>query len=112
MKESTIQAKLIYGDYRPSEKLFEGYIIHTNLDSADELHQLKRDDLQIVKDPRLMRSRDIRSDEPGGIVLLLTKSFTIMRNVKQAFGRVGKFDEPCLRYKLRSLRRIWTWMCT
>ena len=57
----------------------------------------------VVTESSLMRGLDYQTNEPDGIALLLAEPFASPRALKQALGRVGRFDEPCKRYMLESV---------
>ena len=66
----------------------------------------------IVTDEYLMRGIDYRLketkafDEKDGIDLLVACPFSNERAYQQGLARVGRYNEPCTRYKLREATRI------
>ena len=50
-----------------------------------------------VKEPKLMRGINYRSTL--GITLILCKGFKTKRDIVQAKGRVGRYGDPCTRYR-------------
>ena len=62
----------------------------------------------IVTDEELMRGIDYRlkkteGSKNDGIDLLIMRSFSTKRAVEQGLSRVGRYNEPCKRYKLESV---------
>ena len=62
----------------------------------------------IVTDEELMRGIDYRlkkteGSKDDGIDLLVMRSFSSKRAVEQGLSRVGRYNEPCRRYKLESV---------
>ena len=66
----------------------------------------------IVTDESLMRGVDYRLKEQGsssktdGIDLLVAGSFSNRRAYIQGLARVGRYNEPCSRYRLASIQMI------
>ena len=52
-----------------------------------------------------MRGTDFRSRI--GITLVICKPFTNEREVGQALGRVGRFGDPCKRYRSRAVDQLF-----
>jgi hypothetical protein len=104
LRKSSNQAKLIYGDnINAKDPLFGNYLVRVDEERTSEILKLDKNDVLIVTKPHLMRGLDYRSTEDGGIALFITKKFPSKRTFKQALGRVGRFDEPCKRYMVKSL---------
>jgi hypothetical protein len=77
--------------------------VKTNVESHDAILNLNKNDVIIINKPNLMRGLDYRSVEKEGIALLVAKKFSSKRTYKQALGRVGRFGEPCKRYKSKDV---------
>ena len=72
----------------------------TNYSEIDDLRQIKADDCLIVTDLDLMRGVDYHTPEyKVGIDLLIARDFPSTRAYEQGLGRVGRYSEPCTRYK-------------
>ena len=72
----------------------------TNYREIDDLRQLKADDCLIVTKLDLMRGVDYHTpDYEVGIDLLIARDFPSTRAYEQGLGRVGRYSEPCTRYK-------------
>ena len=100
------QAKLIYGDFNAGDVLLKDYRVRVDVEETVAIRTLIKEDVLIVTDPKLMRGLDYRSAEPEGMALLLTKQFPSKRTLKQALGRVGRFDEPCKRYRFDQMANL------
>ena len=98
-------AKLIYADEVTLEGVQQIYpSCFINEDRLDRTRNLTKNDCLVVTDPALMRGFDYRCKE--GISLLLAQSSNSQRTLSQALGRVGRFDEDCLRYILNGTETI------
>lgn len=73
------------------------YNILFNVDNVMRLRVLTSKDVLIVTDEALMRGFDYRCNE-SGIALYIGRHLSTERARIQAFGRVGRYDEPCQRY--------------
>ena len=67
----------------------------------------------IVTGEELMRGIDYRLKKTvgsmeDGIDLLIMRSFSSQRAVEQGLSRVGRYNEPCRRYKLKSIELLDT----
>ena len=61
--------------------------------------QLRAGDCVVISDLSLMRGIDYASSERNGIELLVASPFPTTRDYVQGLGRVGRYSEPCARYK-------------
>ena len=66
------------------------------------LKQLTKDDVLLITQPELARGVDYRAcndDDTLGIALLVMSEVDNERAYIQLLGRVGRFKEPCKRFK-------------
>ena len=76
----------------------------TNYSEIDDLRQIKADYCLIVTDLDLMRGVDYHTpDYKVGIDLLIARDFPSTRAYYQGLGRVGRYNEPCSRFKWNNL---------
>ena len=78
--------------------------MQTNHHKIDELRQLKENDCLIVTELELMRGVDYHTPNyEVGIDLLIARDFPSTRAYEQGLGRVGRYNEPCTRFKWNKL---------
>ena len=101
-------AKLVYVGFKGStypdrvEKLCIQHKLtfRTDICEMEDLRAIKANDVLVVTEPRLMRGFDYRSEDKNGIALMMCYDVGTLRDYIQALGRVGRFDDPCMRYTL------------
>lgn len=97
-------AKLIYADLTRSLQLELdtrelGYA-HNETDTS-KLRKMVPNTVLVVSDSALMRGFDYRALDPQvGISLLIAKPLSCQRTLQQAYGRVGRYGQPCRRFLL------------
>ena len=67
-----------------------------HLDDLDAL-KLNKYPVLLIDDPQYMRGHNYRSKK--GIMLILCRGFKTKRDSVQGIGRVGRYNDPCTRYK-------------
>ena len=67
-----------------------------HLDDLDAL-KLETYPILLVDDPQYMRGHNYRSKT--GIMLILCRGFKTKRDSVQGIGRVGRYSDPCTRYR-------------
>ena len=67
-----------------------------HLDDLEAL-QLEEYPILLVDDPQYMRGHNYRSQK--GIMLILCRGFKTKRDAVQGIGRVGRYNDPCTRYR-------------
>ena len=71
------------------------------------MKQLSQDDVFVIQDPELTRGIDYRAAEgTRGIALLVMSSAKSERAYIQLLGRVGRYQEPCLRFVWNELDEV------
>ena len=96
-----------------------GYKVERDLDDPDKLRSLSSDTCYFVTQQRLMRAFDYRGEPLAAgasttaaevarveCSLLIAKSSPTTRDYVQALGRVGRYNDPCRRYRIQSVEAV------
>ena len=71
------------------------------------LKKLSQDDFFVISDPELARGIDYRAAKgTEGIALFVMSSAKSERAYVQLLGRVGRYQEPCLRFVWNELDEV------
>ena len=71
------------------------------------LKKLSQDDFFVISDPELARGIDYGAAKgTGGIALFVMSSAKSERAYVQLLGRVGRYQEPCLRFVWNELDEV------
>ena len=100
IRENAHRAKLIFG-LPADEADIRALACDTKLNETNlaVTKNLSKTSCLLVTEETLMRGIDYRA-EGCGIALLIANALTSDRALEQAKGRVGRYGEPCGRYKL------------
>lgn len=78
----------------------QDYKVWTNHREINDLRKLEEGDCLLVTELELMRGVDYHTPNYNvGIDLLIARDFPSTRAYQQGLGRVGRYNEPCARFK-------------